>query len=79
MISQRPIHGADHPVPRSALIRALARVRAEWEEAAGEDSLIEMQASVGLLLADIARALGLTPLEQIEALGSEMVEELQAL
>ncbi len=79
MISQRPLHGPDHPVPRFALVRALARVRAEWEEAAGEDSLIEMQGSVGLLLADIARALGLSPVEQIEALGSEMVEELQAL
>lgn len=66
-------------IPRPVLVRALAEVRAEWEETAGENSLIDVQGSVGLLLADISRALGLTPLEQIEALGRETVEDLQAL
>ena len=70
--------GSTQMVSRPQLVRALARVRLEWQEAAGENSLIEMDGSVGLLLAAIARSMGLTPLEQLEALGRDMVEELQA-
>ncbi len=68
-----------HPtfIPRSDVINALTKLRQEFEEAADDESLVDVEANVGLLLADLAVAIGLTPAEQAQALGAELVNELQ--
>ncbi|RPI20963.1 MAG: hypothetical protein EHM70_25810 [Chloroflexota bacterium] len=71
MISQTQIKGIDRP----QVISSLARIREEWTDNT-DGSLIETHASVGLLLADIARALNLNAEEQVHALGADLFEEL---
>ena len=70
-----------HPtfIPRSKIIDALTRLRQEWEQAAEGDNLVELDGSVGLLLADLAVAIGLTSEEQVQALGADLVNELQGM
>jgi hypothetical protein len=70
-----------HPpfMSRQQLIQILARFRKEWEEAAEGDSLLDLEVSVGLLLADLAMALNLTPHELSQALGENLVDELQEI
>ena len=70
-----------HPkiITRHQVINAPANIRQEWEQAASGDILIEVKGSVGLLLADLVMAIGLEPSEQVEALGANLVEELQGI
>ena len=69
----------DHPnfINRSLIVDSLGRLRQEWEEAASNVSLIDVESSVGLLLADLALAFDLSPEEQVLALGADLVNELQ--
>jgi hypothetical protein len=55
---------------------ALATVRMDWEQAELQESLIEAQASVGLILADIARAADLTPEQELFALGPKLFGDI---
>ena len=48
---------------RDKAIEALARLRAEWQEAAGDEPLTEVYAPVGLFLLDVVSALNLLPSE----------------
>ena len=64
---------------RDQAIQGLATLRESWQEAAADQSLLEMESSVGLLLADMARAIGLYPEEQEKALGDELYQEILAL
>ena len=70
-----------HPqiITRHQIIDALAKVRQEWEQAASGDCLIDVKGSVGLLLADLVVAIGLEPSEQVEALGADLVDEMQGI
>jgi hypothetical protein len=61
------------------VVEALARFRREWEQAAEGESLVDIQGSVGLMLADLVIALALRPSVQVQVLGSELYEELQSI
>ena len=56
---------------RDQAIDGLASIRQEWQEAANGTPLVEMRGSVGLLLADVASAMGLSPEEAAWVLGGE--------
>ncbi len=60
---------------RDEAIFGLAQLRAEWQEAAGEQNLMDVGASVGLLMADVVNALGLSPDEAAQVLGCDVVTD----
>jgi len=64
-------------ITRPHMVNTIARIREEWEQAADGNSLVFANASVGMLLADLSMAIGLTIDEQVQALGSKLVNELQ--
>lgn len=64
-------------VSQDQLVDALAKIRHEWELAAEGESLIHVQASVGLLLADFMMVLGFPPVERDLILGPELSDQLQ--
>jgi len=63
-------------IDRSSIIDALSTLRREWADAAKGESLLQVSGNVGLLLSDIALALGLNTLEQIQVFGAELAHEL---
>jgi len=67
------------PQPKIQTVSALAKLREEWQQAAGGASLLEMEANVGLMLADLVNSLGLSVHEQTLALGPELFREVQEL
>ena len=54
---------------------AMIRLRQEWEEAS-EDGLRNAKGSVGLMLADVTRALELSPDQQVDVLGATLYVDL---
>lgn len=60
---------------REHVVAALAGLRREWQENTS-GSLLDVEASVGLLLSDLALALGLDAEEQYQALGPALYAEL---
>jgi hypothetical protein len=56
-------------IERPQVVQAIQKMREEWEEAAEGASLNKVKGSVGYLLDDFARLLGLTPEECAQALG----------
>jgi hypothetical protein len=56
---------------RNRAIEALVKLREEWQEAAGNIPLSEVNTPVRLLLADVVSALELLPEEAESILGSE--------
>ena len=69
-------HPATIPLPdRMLVLENLSVLREEWEAAAAGDSLMNVSASVGLIMFDIATQLGLTPEEQTVVLGSRLYRE----
>ncbi len=70
VIQSRFIHNVE-------VVQGLERTRLEWEQAADGESLLNLETNVGLLLADLTAAIGLTPEEKALALGSQLVGELQ--
>lgn len=65
------------PIPQPQVIHALANFRREWQSAAGNASLLTIQGSVGLILADLVRELGMPAETQIEILGADLFTEVQ--
>jgi hypothetical protein len=63
------------PGTQTGAVAALANIRKEWELAAEGESLVKLQASVGLLLLDVAAKLGLTQEEQKSVLGARLYTE----
>jgi hypothetical protein len=64
------------PIPeRVVVLENLSVLRLEWEAAASGGSLINVSASVGLLLFDFTTKLGLTPEEQSIVLGGRLYNE----
>jgi hypothetical protein len=59
-------------ISRLDVIGSLAHLREEWQEAVDGESLIDVQASVGLLLGDVVMLLGLSADEQAAVLGEEL-------
>ena len=62
---------------RTPLVTALARIRKEWQEATGSPSLIEVEGSIGMLLADVINGIGLAVEEQVQVLGTDLFREMQ--
>ena len=62
-------------IPRLDVIGSLAQLREEWQEAVDGESLIDVQASVGLLLGDVVMLLGLSADEQNAVLGEDLRRE----
>ncbi|MCK6567910.1 MAG: hypothetical protein L6Q45_09510 [Anaerolineales bacterium] len=60
---------------RALALANLSVLRQEWEQAADGDSLINVPASVGLLLFDVTARLGLTLEEQAQVLGDQLFQE----
>jgi hypothetical protein len=54
---------------------AITRMRREWEDASGGD-LLNAKGNVGLMFADVSRALDLTEEEKIEVLGANLYVNL---
>jgi len=61
---------------RSLVIQALADFRREWQKTTNEESLLEVEAPVGLILADIAERLNLNPQERHTMLGGKLITEV---
>ncbi|MEM2111483.1 MAG: hypothetical protein QXX08_06360 [Candidatus Bathyarchaeia archaeon] len=62
-------------IDRLDVVGSLARLREEWQEAVDGESLIDVQASVWLLLGDVVMLLGLSADEQVAVLGKELRNE----
>jgi hypothetical protein len=65
------------PQPNTQVIATLSALRQEWQQAAQGTSLLEMEANVGLMLADLVNSLGLSIDEQALVLGSDLYLEIQ--
>lgn len=57
---------------RDLTLEGLSAFRQEWESATKSGSLIDVSASVGLVLFDLTSRLGLTPAEQVQVLGDQL-------
>lgn len=67
-----PVHA---PPDHAMMLAALSTFRQEWDVAAEGESLVRVNASVGLMLLDLTASLGLTPNEQKVVLGSRLYRE----
>ena len=72
MLSQ-PIVGTTNRMT----ILGLVRLRQEWEQASEGESLLQVSSNVGLILADIVRALDLSPLDREAVLGPSLILQLE--
>jgi hypothetical protein len=61
---------------RLSVLENLASLRKEWEGAAEGSSLIDLSASVGLLLFDVTSRLGMSADEQTIVLGRKLYREV---
>ena len=68
---------ASSAIPRKNVVAAIAALRKDWQEAAGDDSLVITLGSVGCILADLSTLFGFTQEERRTALGSKLVQELE--
>ena len=57
---------------RALTLETLSAFRQEWETVTERGSLIDVSASVGLMLFDLTSRLGLTPEEQVQVLGDQL-------
>jgi hypothetical protein len=57
---------------RTQMLENLSAFREEWEAVAERGSLIDVSASVGLMLFDLTTRLGMTPQEQTQVLGDQL-------
>ena len=63
--------------PRTQLISTLSRIRHEWQDAAGSNSLVEVDGNMGMLLADLINGIDLGTTEQVQVLGADLYQELK--
>jgi|GEM_PF-6563482 len=80
-MSQLILEGvADYqPSYRAQVVQSLADFRREWQKVAEGKSLVEIQAAVGLILADIADRLELNPQERHAMLGGKLINQVNCL
>jgi len=78
MILQPPLEGlADYTIrDRTRIVMALAEFREEWQDTVNGRSLLKVETPVGLILADIADKLELTPQERHAVLGVKLINEV---
>ena len=64
---------------RAQVVQSLAEFRREWQKMVEGQSLTDIQASVGLLLADIADRLELNPQERHVILGGKLINQVNSI
>lgn len=69
----------DTSLSRDQVILALKAIAEGWQEATEEDGLLATNTSVGLILYDVTKALGLSYQEQEQILSSDLAEILAAI
>ena len=62
-------------ISRPEVVDSLARFRQEWQASVDGQSLMDVQASVGLMLVDVVMLIGLSSNEQQAVLGVELRRE----
>ncbi len=67
------------PSHRAQVVHALADFRREWQKMVQGKSLVDVQASVGLMLADIADRLELNPQERHAMLGGKLINQINCV
>ena len=80
-MSQLTLEGtADYrPSYRAQIVQSLADFRREWQKMSEGNSLVEIQASVGLMFSDIADRLELNPQERHTMLGGRLINQVNCL
>ena len=61
--------------PRMKMIESLAKFRQEWQAIVEDQSLLDVQASVGLILVDITDRLELNEQEKAVVLGHKLISQ----
>ena len=64
---------------RVRVVQALAKFRKDWQVIAQGKSLLEVESSVGLILADIADVLELSSQERHVLLGGKLINQVNSL
>ncbi len=67
------------PSYRAKVVQSLADFRREWQKMADGKRLVEIEASVGLILADIADRLELNPQERHAMLGGKLINQINCV
>jgi len=80
-MSQLNLDGTtDYKLPyRAQIVQSLADFRREWQKMVDGQSLIDVQAPVGLLLSDIADRLELSPQERYAMLGGKLINQVNCV
>jgi hypothetical protein len=71
--------GDYRPSYRAQVVQSLADFRREWQKIAQGQSLVEVESPVGLILADIADRLELSPQERYAMLGGQLINQVNCL
>ena len=81
MTLQKPLEGlADYrPSERTRIVQLLADFRREWQKSVSGQSLLDVDAPVGLILADIADRLELSSQERHAMLGGKLINQVDCL
>lgn len=67
------------PSYRAHIVQSLGDFRREWQKLVEGKSLVDAQASVGLLLSDIADRLELNPQERHAVLGGKLINHVNTI
>lgn len=67
------------PSYRAQVVQSLADFRREWQKMVGGKSLIEVEAPIGLMLADIADRLELNSQERHVMLGGKLINQVNCV
>jgi hypothetical protein len=67
------------PSYRAQIVQSLADFRREWQKLMDGQNLVDVQASVGLMLADVADQLELNPQERHVMLGGKLINQVNAM
>jgi len=64
-------------ISRQHTVTVLTHLRQEWQQAANGISLVQIEANVAMLLADIAMSLGLDSIELTQVFGADLFGEIE--
>ena len=78
-MSQLILEGVAETSYRAQVVKVLADFRREWQTVAEGNNLTEVEAPVGLVLADIADWLQLNPQERHAMLGGKLISQINHL
>jgi hypothetical protein len=67
------------PSYRAQVVQSLADFRREWQKMVGGKSLIDVEAPIGLMLADIADRLELNSQERHVMLGGKLINQVNCV